>query len=233
MAQVLVVEDDEIVGQAVCRSLRHAGLQPHLVVSFAQAQESLGTGGWAACSTDLTLSNSDGLAVVRACVAAGVPVVVFTAHVDAALRSEALTQGAAEYLTKPEGLVQLAPTLWRLIRTEEARMGEQTKNEMEAIPEGEAREAAKRVLGRRASDKRAAMNNRFGWGMLVVGAVIAVSSIASDLLRGQSVEFPLSVMTPVILLVFGGGALIQGVTLDRILTAYRGRGQSPPEEPPT
>ncbi len=80
--------------------------------------------------------------------------------------------------------------------------------------DADAAKAQERLERERAS-------TRMGYLMLAVAVLILLANITADLLQRQRPEFSVAVVTMVVLLAFGGGALIQGVRLDKILTAWR------------
>lgn len=74
-----------------------------------------------------------------------------------------------------------------------------------------------------AKEKR---STHLGWALFGVAGFVVVASVVGDLLAGERPEFSVAVVTVVVLLAFGGGALVQGVRLDKILTAWRKNGAS-------
>jgi len=113
--QVLLVEDDIDLGQAVCEHLEAAGLQVHWCKLLAQAA-ALPPPELALL--DLQLPDGDGLTLLRRWRAQGLrlPVLVLTARERISERVQGLRAGADDYLTKPFDLDELLArieALWR------------------------------------------------------------------------------------------------------------------------
>ena len=97
--------------------------------------------------------------------------------------------------------------------------------EIRAIAREEADAAADAARDRLSAEQRVARekaSTRIGWGLFIVAGLIVLGSAAVDIFaHRQRPELSAGVVTVVVLLAFGGGALVQGVRLDRILTAWR------------
>lgn len=80
-------------------------------------------------------------------------------------------------------------------------------------------------MNRRSTDRYHRANNRLGWSFFVLAAAVVAWHLVNDR------AFTTVVVTLITLLAFGGGALVQGVSLDRIVRAFRGRnGACPPRD---
>jgi len=103
---LLLLEDDEDLGQAVAAHLAAAGHRVHWCRSLAQARAATPP---ALALLDLRLPDGDGLDLLRAWRAAGQawPVIVLTARDQVSDRIRGLQAGADDYLVKPFDLDEL------------------------------------------------------------------------------------------------------------------------------
>lgn len=102
-SEVLVVDDDESMREAIARLLGAAGLRS-LACSSAEAALDGHTDAAAACVvSDLRLPGMSGLELLDELRGRGsrAPVIVITAYDAPGLHEEALRRGAAAYLVKP------------------------------------------------------------------------------------------------------------------------------------
>jgi DNA-binding response OmpR family regulator len=116
--RILIVEDDELVADALKRGLAAAGFAVDRVASAEQAEAALATEEFDLAVVDIGLPKSDGLALVRRMRRAGsdLPVLILTARDGLADRVDALDLGADDYLTKPFELPEVAARCRALIR---------------------------------------------------------------------------------------------------------------------
>lgn len=98
-------------------------------------------------------------------------------------------------------------------------MGDETKQEMRAVVREEVEDAAAGAAERIARERH---STQIGWALFALAGFILAANVAADLLERQRPSFSPAVVMLVILLAFGGGALVQGVRLDKILTAWKG-----------
>ncbi len=102
--RVLLVEDDDAYAAQIAAELGGGpqDVEVHRAGTIADARRQLGSGPFDAILLDLSLPDSQGIETVdRAqAVAAGVPIVVLTAHDDAAAAILAVERGAHDYLVK-------------------------------------------------------------------------------------------------------------------------------------
>ena len=101
---VAVVDDDESVRRAIKRLLRSFGLEAETFASgeaFLNTLSSAPSAVYSCVIADVQMPGIDGLELQRRMVQRGVPVIFVTGNEDAAVREEALAQGAAGYLKKP------------------------------------------------------------------------------------------------------------------------------------
>lgn len=101
--RILVVEDDSMIGEAVCHALKDAGYAVDWVQDGAAALTAVATQEYGTVLLDLGLPGKDGLEVLRAIRARNnpVPVLVMTARDALDDRINGLDAGADDYVLKP------------------------------------------------------------------------------------------------------------------------------------
>ncbi len=116
--RILIVEDDELVADALERGLAQAGFVVDHVGTAEQAEAALAADEFDLAVVDIGLPRTDGLSLVRRLRRSGsdVPVLIFTARVALADRVDALDLGAHDYMTKPFELPEVAARCRALIR---------------------------------------------------------------------------------------------------------------------
>ena len=116
--RVLVVEDDNMIGEAVTETLREASYAVDWVRDGTQAISAAKTDHYDMVLLDLGLPGKDGLAVLRAIRSAGinVPVVIITARDALDDRIAGLDEGADDYVLKPFDLGELTARMRALFR---------------------------------------------------------------------------------------------------------------------
>ena len=116
--RILIVEDDELVADALRRGLAEAGFAVDRVASAEQAEAAIATEEFDLAVVDIGLPKVDGLTLVRRLRRAGnsLPVLILTARDGLADRVDALDLGADDYLTKPFELPEVAARCRALIR---------------------------------------------------------------------------------------------------------------------
>ena len=117
MGRLLIIEDDQRLGEALCAELRGAGW----TVSWARdvhrgRQEA--SDNWDAILLDLGLPDGSGLDVLQELRESGssVPVVVLTARVRGPDKVKALDLGADDYVTKPFWTEEVLARLRAVVR---------------------------------------------------------------------------------------------------------------------
>jgi DNA-binding response OmpR family regulator len=110
MAKVLIVEDDEVIGQSVVRHLGAAGHDPVLVTRGEQGLARLRYEHPDVCVLDLMLPGVDGWSFIETARAEGIgtPIVVISARGTEHDRIHALEIGADDYIVKPFSMKELA-----------------------------------------------------------------------------------------------------------------------------
>jgi DNA-binding response OmpR family regulator len=116
--RVLVVEDDQVVGDAVQRALTLEGFAADHVGSAEQARSALHAEPYDLAIVDIGLPREDGLQLVRELRRMGrnLPILMLTARDGLSDRVTALDLGADDYLTKPFQVAELLARCRALIR---------------------------------------------------------------------------------------------------------------------
>jgi two-component system response regulator HydG len=107
--RVLIIDDEEGHAEAVAESLRRIGYECEVASSGTAGARKLDEEEFDVVLTDLRMADMDGLAILKKAkqVAADAEVVVITGHGDVKSAVDALTRGAAGYLTKPVDMTEL------------------------------------------------------------------------------------------------------------------------------
>ncbi len=118
MPHVLVVEDDEALGEMVRRGLEASGYSVRWEVHGDAAFDAASGGVYDAIILDLMLPGTDGLTVLRGLRQAGVltPVVCLTSRGETGDRVAGLDAGADDYLVKPFAFAELLARLRAVLR---------------------------------------------------------------------------------------------------------------------
>src|ERR671923_2863470 len=130
MAKVLIVEDDEVIGQGMARHLAAAGFDPLWVAKGEQGLARLRYERPDVCVLDLMLPGVDGWALIQTVRNEGIgtPIVVVSARGTEHDRIHALDIGADDYLVKPFSMKELVARVRvaarRGVRAQEERRGE-------------------------------------------------------------------------------------------------------------
>ena len=116
--RLLVVEDDDIVADAIVRGLAAADYAVHRATSAEAAQAALLDEEFALAIIDVGLPGADGLSLVRRLRSAGttMPTLILTARCTLADKVKALDLGADDFLSKPFEPAELAARCRALMR---------------------------------------------------------------------------------------------------------------------
>ena len=116
--RILLVEDDELLGEGVRSGLTQAGFAIAWVQDGERAKLALATEPFDAVVLDLGLPKLHGLTVLRQLRAKGsqVPVLILTASDSVEDRVAGLDAGADDYVAKPFALAELQARLRALVR---------------------------------------------------------------------------------------------------------------------
>jgi DNA-binding response OmpR family regulator len=109
MAKVLIVEDDEVIGQAVANHLSVAGFEPLVVGRGETGLARLRYEHPDVCVLDLMLPGLDGWKLLETARREGIgtPIIVISARGSEEDRVRALEIGADDYLVKPFAMAEL------------------------------------------------------------------------------------------------------------------------------
>ena len=123
--RVLLVEDDDMIGNAIQQALREASYGVDWVVDGDAALDSLACNPYQMVLLDLGLPRRDGMSVLHTLRAAGrgVPVMVLTARDATEDRVAGLDGGADDYLVKPFALSELLARMRAVTRRQAAAVG--------------------------------------------------------------------------------------------------------------
>ena len=116
--RLLIVEDDDIVADAIARGLAAANYSVHRVNSAEAAQAAIATEEFALAVIDVGLPGADGLTLVRRLRSAGktMPTLILTARCTLNDKVKALDLGADDFLSKPFEPAELAARCRALMR---------------------------------------------------------------------------------------------------------------------
>jgi DNA-binding response OmpR family regulator len=123
--RLLVVEDDDIVADAIARGLMAAHYTVHRVASAEAAQRALADEEFALAVIDVGLPGADGLTLVRRLRSAGntLPTLMLTARCTLNDKVKALDLGADDFLGKPFEPAELAARCRALMRRSSGALG--------------------------------------------------------------------------------------------------------------
>lgn len=126
MTQLLLVEDDELVGDGLRLLLTQAAFNVEWVRNATSAARSLDRSEFDAIVLDLNLPDGSGMGILANLRARGVatPVVVVTARDGIGDRIEALNRGADDYIVKPINIDELVARLRAVYRRSQGRADE-------------------------------------------------------------------------------------------------------------
>lgn len=116
--QVLLVEDDAMLGDALRASLARAGMRVDWVRDVAEARLALVEHGYGAVLLDLGLPGGSGLTVLKHLRSRydATPVLIITARDRLSERIQGLDAGADDYIVKPFQLDELQARLRAIVR---------------------------------------------------------------------------------------------------------------------
>jgi DNA-binding response OmpR family regulator len=116
--RLLLVEDDDIVADAIVRGLSAENFAVHRVSSAEAARAALDSENFALAVIDVGLPGADGLTLVRRLRSAGIamPTLVLTARCTLTDKVKALDIGADDFLSKPFEPAELAARCRALVR---------------------------------------------------------------------------------------------------------------------
>jgi two-component system OmpR family response regulator len=116
--RVLLVEDDRMIGEAVCQALKDASYAVDWVRDGQAAINTLAEQDYGVMLLDLGLPKKDGMEVLQSIRARGngLPVLVITARDGLQDRIQGLDQGADDYVLKPFEMTELLARMRAIVR---------------------------------------------------------------------------------------------------------------------
>ena len=123
--RLLIVEDDDIVADAIARGLTAAQYSVHRVANAEAALKAIAVEEFALAVIDVGLPGADGLSLVRRLRAGGkaIPTLILTARCTLADKVKALDLGADDFLSKPFEAAELAARCRALVRRANGALG--------------------------------------------------------------------------------------------------------------
>lgn len=121
--RLLLVEDDSMIGESVCKGLRQEGFAVDWVQDGCAAEHALKNEVYDLLLLDLGLPRKHGLEILRTIRRGGnsIPVLILTARDGVADRVTGLNTGADDYLIKPFDLEELVARTRALLRRRSGR----------------------------------------------------------------------------------------------------------------
>ena len=118
MSVVLLVEDDEVLAQALQVGLREDGFVVHWAATVPSARQQLKQHPVELVILDLTLPGEDGMVLLDELrhTEATLPVIIITARGVLANRLDGLKRGADDYLVKPFAVAELIARIQAVLR---------------------------------------------------------------------------------------------------------------------
>ncbi len=116
--KLLLVEDDEMIAEAVSTALADAGYDVQVARDGDSANSALREHAYQMVLLDITLPRVDGLSLLRLLRLREdwVPVILITARHEVVHRAEGLDLGADDYVVKPFDIVELAARIRAVLR---------------------------------------------------------------------------------------------------------------------
>jgi DNA-binding response OmpR family regulator len=116
--RLLLVEDDDLVADAILRGLTAANYSVHRVASAEAAQAAVASEEFALAVIDVGLPGADGLTLMRRLRTAGksIPTLILTARCTLSDKVKALDLGADDFISKPFEAAELAARCRALMR---------------------------------------------------------------------------------------------------------------------
>jgi DNA-binding response OmpR family regulator len=115
MARILVVEDEQAIGELICRNLRLVGHQTEVSFDGEDALRQLATGGFDLALLDVMIPGMSGFEIKQR-LKAETPVIFVTAKGSLSSRLEGLGLGADDYITKPFEILELLARVEAVLR---------------------------------------------------------------------------------------------------------------------
>ena len=116
--QLLLIEDDPMIGRSLARALKDFGMPGDWVRDGLAAESAIESGGYALVLLDLGLPGKSGVDLLKTMRARGdrTPLLIITARDEIDDRVRGLELGADDYLVKPFGLKELMARIRAILR---------------------------------------------------------------------------------------------------------------------
>jgi len=126
--RVLLVDDEASIREAIGRFLRTRGFDVHVADTVATGLDRLRSTRFAALICDVRMPGASGMDLIPEALKtdADLAILMLTGLNDAAVATEALELGAADYLLKPVELAHLEKSLARALSLRDARVAQRT-----------------------------------------------------------------------------------------------------------
>ncbi len=146
--QVLLIDDDAMVREALAQTLQLAGLTPDCAASFVAAKDRIHPGYEGVILSDIRMPGRDGFHVLAHARAQDpdLPVIFLTGEGDIPMAVRAMGEGAFDFLEKPCAPSELTAVLERALRTR--RLVLENRRLKAQLKQGDP--AARMIFGRSA-----------------------------------------------------------------------------------
>lgn len=132
MSQILIIEDESVIRDAVRELLERYGHSVTEAGSLEEAEDSCNLKGFDLILADIRLPGLPGTAVIER--AEGVPVLIMTSYASVRSAVDAMRMGAADYIAKPFDHEELRILVERTLKqTRQQRQQEVLKSEIEQL----------------------------------------------------------------------------------------------------
>ena len=124
--RVLVVDDDDLSREMLAEVLARDGHAVALAADGSEALRRLESGRFDLVISDVQMARTSGFELLAAIGRSHpeTPVILVTAYADPRAAMDAVSHGAADYLTKPVAIVQLRATIARALERRDRRHGD-------------------------------------------------------------------------------------------------------------
>jgi PAS domain S-box-containing protein len=158
LASVLVIDNEEIVGNTLCGLLKAEGFDAVMARSGGEGVELLRGRQFDVVIADLLMPGMNGLRTIAALkeVDPDVKVIILTGHATVDSTIAALRQGACDFLLKPIGMAQLRPALMRALEVRRIAL-DNARLHSELSHQAEELDMAKGQVARAEARARAVM----------------------------------------------------------------------------